>query len=95
MIANKRKIENLKKALQESQACATLLADRIRTLLQENRGRFSTQLKAAMDKGWVGWATQVAKLHTFHVDLENRRKEGKGFYKLNEESIATVEENLA
>ena len=95
MVKNKRKIENLKKALEEYQAHATLLTDQIRTLLQANRERFNTQLKAAMDKGWVGWATQVAKLHTFHVDLENRRKEGKGFYKLNEESIATVEENLA
>ena len=34
--ANKQTIENLKKVLEESQARATLLTDRIRTLLQAN-----------------------------------------------------------
>ena len=48
-----------------------------------------------MDKGWSGWAMQAVELHTFRADMENRRKEGKGFHKLNEESIATVREDLA
>ena len=47
-----------------------------------------------MDRGWAGWATQAAQLHTYHADLENKRKEGKGFYKLSEESIAVVREDL-
>ena len=56
-VANKRKIENLTKALDESQVRATLMTDWIRTILQANHEKFNMKLKAAMDKGWAGWAT--------------------------------------
>ena len=47
-----------------------------------------------MDRGWADWAQQAAELHTYWANQENRKKEGKGFYKLDEESIATVREDL-
>ena len=47
-----------------------------------------------MNRGWADWAKQATELHTFRVDKENRRKEGKSFYKLDEGSIATVLEHL-
>ena len=47
-----------------------------------------------MEKGWAGWTQQAAELHTFRADHENRTKAGKGFFKLNNESIATVREDL-
>ena len=34
------------------------------------------------------------KLHTFRTDQENRAKAGKGFFKLNNESIAAVYKDL-
>ena len=48
-----------------------------------------------MDKGWEAWATQTAELHTYRADWENHKKEGRGFYKLSEETVATVREDLA
>ena len=71
------------------------ITDNVCVLLQTNCERFTTQLKAALDKGWTAWATQAAELHTYRADWENRRKEGRGFYKLNEESIAVIREDLA
>ena len=47
-----------------------------------------------MAKGWAGWAQQAAELHTFHGDHENRAKAGKGFFKLNNESISVVCDDL-
>ena len=40
-------------------------------------------------------AQQAAELHTFRVDHENRTKPGKGFFKLDNESIAAIHEDLA
>ena len=94
VVANKRKIENLTKALDESQVHATLMTDRIRTILQANHEKFNMKLKAAMDKGWARWATQAIELHIYCADRENRRKDGKGFYKLSEDNIAVVREDL-
>ena len=51
-------------------------------------------LQAALDKGWVGWAKQATKHHTYRVDWENRCKEGKGFYKLSDDRIATICEDM-
>ena len=69
--------------------------ERIRTLLHTHRGNFEKLLTDTLAKGWVGWAQQVAELHRFRADHENRVKEGKGFFKLNDESITTVREDLA
>ena len=86
-MANKRKIENLKKALDKVQARIQTITDNVRVLLQTNRERFTTQLKAMLDKGWAAWTTHAVELHTYWADWENRRKQGRGFYKLNEERI--------
>ena len=39
------------------------ITDNVHVLLQTNREWFTAQLKAALDKGWTTWATQVAELH--------------------------------
>ena len=49
----------------------------------------------ALAKGWAGWTQQATELHTFRADHENREKAGMGFFKLNNESIAAVHEDLA
>ena len=71
------------------------LHDNVCVVLQTNWERFSAQLKTALDKGWMAWATQAMELHTYRANWENRRKEGNGFYKLNDESVVAVREDLA
>mgnify|MGYP000494644238 FL=1 len=92
---NQQEIANLKKSVEEARNRCQAITDNVRILLQTNRERFTTQLKTALDKGWMAWAAQAAELHTYRADWENRRKDGRGFYKLNEESIAAVREDLA
>ena len=94
----KQEIGDIKNALQNAQNAqnhAQAIKDNIRIVLQANREKFSAQLKAAMDKGWEAWAAQAAELHTYRVDGENRKKEDRGFYKLSEETVARVREDLA
>ena len=54
-VANKRKIENLKKVLEDSLARTHLKTDRICILLQTKQERFTAQLQAVLDKGWARW----------------------------------------
>ena len=37
---------------------------------------------------------QAVELHTFRADHEKRTKASKGFFKLNNDSIATIHEDL-
>ena len=89
------KINALKKSLDELRAKTNMGPERIRTLLHTHRGNFEHRLTEALAKGWAGWAQQAAELHTFRADHENRTKAGKGFFKLSNESIAAVREDLA
>ena len=40
------------------------------------------------------WAAQGAELHILRADAENRRKEGRGFYKMDEDSIQNLRADL-
>ena len=90
----KQEIADVKNTLQTAQNHLEVVRHNIRSVLQTNRERFTAQIKAAMDKGWEAWAAQAAELHTYRADWENRKKEGRGFYKLSEETVATVREDL-
>ena len=92
---NKHKIENLKKALDEAQNHSQAITNNVCILIQTNQEKFTAQLRTALDKGWMAWAAQATELHTCRVNLENRRKEGQGFYKLNDDSIVAIHEDLA
>ena len=46
-------------------------------------------------KVWKEWSQQVAELQTLRVDAENRTKAGDKFYKMDEESIVTIREELS
>ena len=92
---NQQEIANLKKSVAEARNRYQAITDNVHILLQMNRERFTAQLKTTLDKGWTAWASQAAKLHAYRADWENRRKDGHRFYKLNEESIAAIREDLA
>ena len=87
------KINTLELSLDELRAKTNMGAERIQTLLHTHKGKFEKQLTEALDRGWAGWTKQAAELHTFCADLENQTKAGKGFFKLNNESISTVHED--
>ena len=89
------KINTLKTSLDELRVKSNMGTARIRTLLHTHRTNFEKLLTNALAKGWAGWAQQAAELHTFRVDHENRAKEGKGFFKLNDDNITSVRESLA
>ena len=89
------KINTLKTSLDELRAKTDMGTARICTLLHTHRAKFEKSLTDALANGWAGWAQQAAELHTFRADHENRAKEGKGFFKLNDDSIATVREDSA
>ena len=44
---------------------------------------------------WMQWSQQAAELQTLRADAENRKKVGDNFYKMDEESIVTIREELS
>mgnify|MGYP000474005598 CR=1 FL=1 len=44
---------------------------------------------------WKEWSQQAAELQTLRADAENLKKAGDKFYKMDEESIVTIREELS
>ena len=44
---------------------------------------------------WNQWSQQAVELQILRADVENRKKVGNNFYKMDEESIITIREELS
>ena len=89
------KIGHLTTTLDKLKEKTEMGTKRIRTLLHTHKDRFARQFKEAIDQGWAEWAKQPAELHTLHwADQETGRRKVRASTKLNEESIATVGDDL-
>ena len=48
-----------------------------------------------MEKGWKTWSAQAAELQLLRADRENRKAQGHGFFKMMEEAISSIQEDIA
>ena len=48
-----------------------------------------------MNKGWKTWSTQAAELQLLQADRENRKAQGQGFFKMIDEAISSLQEDIA
>ena len=69
--------------------------DRIRYIMSAWRDRAQTSINEYSEKVWKEWSQQAAELQTLRADAENRKKAGDKFYKMDEESIVTIWEELS
>ena len=59
------------------------------------RDRMKTKIDDCSVAVWNQWSKQAAKLQVLRIDAENRKKAGDNFYKMDEESIITIQEELS
>ena len=49
----------------------------------------------SIDKGWKTWSAQASELQLLRADRDNRKAQGQGFFKMSEEVISIVREDIA
>ena len=54
-----------------------------------------TSIDDCLAELWMQWSQQATELQTLRADAENRKKVGDNFYKMDEESIVTIREELS
>ena len=67
---------------------------RIKAIVAKHRLTLNCKVEEALARGWNEWSAEGAELQVFRVDTENRRKEGRGFYKMDENNIQILREDL-
>ena len=88
-------IIRLKGEKQEAEDSSKLGVDRIRHIMSAWWDRTRTSINACLAELWKEWSQQAAKLQTLRANAENQKKAGDQFYKMDEESIVTIREELS
>ena len=68
---------------------------RIRILIEKQRQHLTRKVEETLSRAGEEWAAQAAELHILRTDAENRRKEGRGFYKMDEAIIQNLSADLS
>ena len=48
----------------------------------------------SLDKGWKTWSAQATEWQLLRADRENKKAQGHEFFKMTEEAIFTVQEEI-
>ena len=88
-------IKRLRKEKQAASAQAKAGVGRIKLIMSSWSTRAQASINESTEKLWREWAQQAAELQTLRADAENRKKTGDGFYKMDEESIVNIREELS
>ena len=74
---------------------ASVSQEKVRAVLKRHRLNTLEMVKESMEKGWKTWSKQAAKLQMLRAGRENRKTQGPGFFKMTDEAIAIVQEDIA
>ena len=87
-------VNELKAALELARAQPRVDATRMKILIDKHRDLLNRRVEEAFQRAGEEWAAQAAELHVLRADAENRRKEGRGFFKMDEASVQNLREDL-
>ena len=92
---NNAQIDDLRRTLAATQFQASITEERIRAILKRHKLNTLKMVNESIDKGWKTWSAQAAELQLLRADRDNRKAHGQGFFKMTEEAISTVQEDIA
>ena len=93
--ATKAQITDLRQALADAQFQMTMGEDRIRAILRRQKINTLKMVSGSMEKAWKTWSAPAAELQLLRADRENRKAQRHGFFKMTEEAISTIQEDIA
>ena len=93
--ATKALITDLRQALADAEFRMTMGEDKIRAILRRHKINTLKMVTDSIEKGWKTWSAQAAELQLLRADRENRKAQGQGFFKMTEEAISTIQEDIA
>ena len=73
----------------------TMGEDKIRAIPRRHKLHTLKMVSESMEKGWKTWSAQAAELQLLRADRENRKAQGHGFFKMTEEAMSTIQEDIA
>ena len=69
--------------------------EKVRLILKAHKRKSLQLVNDSLEKGWKTWLAQAAKLQLLRADKDNQKAHGSGFFKMSEEAIMVVQDDLA
>ena len=69
--------------------------EKVCLILSRHKANTRQMVAESLDNGWKTRSAQATELQLLSADHENREKQGQGFFKMDEATIATIQEELA
>ena len=69
--------------------------DKVLPVLKTHKLKTLKLVVNTLDKGWKTWSVQATELQLLRADRDNRKTQGLGFFKMKEEAISIVQEDIA
>ena len=88
-------ISELRRTLTKTQFEASMTQENVQAIMRRHRLNTLKLVNESLEKGWQTWSAQAAELQLLRADRENRKVQGKGFLKVSEEAMSTVQEDIA
>ena len=88
-------ITDLRKQLATTQYNASMGEEKIRAILNRHKLNTLKLVSDSLDKGWKTWSAQAEELQILCADRDNRKTQGPRFFKMIEEAISTIQEDIA
>ena len=88
-------IKQLKKEKEAIEDKVKMGIKRIRMMVGAWRDQMKIKIDDCSTAVWNQWSKQAAELQLIRADAENEKKVGDNFYKMDEESIVTIQEELS
>ena len=88
-------ITDLWKQLAAAQYNASMGEEKIKAILNRHKLNILKLVSDSLDRGWKTWLAQATELQILRADKDNRKTQGLGFFKMIEEAISTVHEDIA
>ena len=87
-------VKSSKEELEAIRAQHGMDETRIQILIEKYHQHLTKKVEESVGRAGEEWVAQAAELHTLRVDTENRQKEGRGFYKMDEANIQNLRADL-
>ena len=92
---NNALINYLRKTLAVERFRASISQEMVRAILKCHKLNTLKMVNESMNKGWKTWSAQAAELQLLRANRENRKAQGQGFFKMTNEAISIVQEDIA
>ena len=88
-------VDNLQNEIVALKYQNTMGEEKVRGILTQHNQKMKEMMTDSLNEGWKTCSKQALELQLLRVDHDNRKQQGQGYFKMDEDAINTLPQELA